>query len=374
MLSTTAHKLKALGHKPNISLNELDGHFVDEEEEYKFSSCSCLTPNFPDMEIISSSLDDLENAFNVDEETCFHIKNMHERLYASLGSGSWPGGNKCHPNHYPHKNFHATKIYVDHDDFMDNPSLDREVTDEEWQTVVVDARVWPSVERPVSSVEEAKRIFVYADTETGAIRATRVNKKIGDTLNCLDMGLWLAFEATRRVGVYLIEMFDGPDGDHNIHNRTYPMPGSLSGLGYFPDGTCNDHVTCNIDSLNRYTLGRFTGLKTHELGHCIKFYHEFSSPQSGHRSIMSYAQDNTPFQGYRRAGAPYQYVEDHSWVAARRYFGGEAARPIVETPDDPEPNRLELDLDIDMIDDLPVIRNEFSVLGREFIIVPKPVL
>ena len=371
MLTNTC-LLKALGHKPHIALTSINNSLIKPEDDKFVNDICCLTPNFLDKEIAESSISDLENTFQVDKQTCSHIKEMHLRL-ASIGSGSWPSGNRCHPDKYPHVGYHATKIYVDHDDLMSNTSLDREVTDEEWQNVVVDAKVWPSLTNPVNSVAECKRLFVYDESETGAKRAKRVNKQTGSTLNVLDMGLWLAFESTRRIGVYLIEMFDGPNGDHNIHFRTYAMPGSLSGLGYFPNGRCDDHVTCNIDSLNRYSLGWLTGLSTHELGHCIKFYHEFRNPQSNHRSIMSYAQDNSPFQGYRRSGAPYQYVEDHSWPEARVLFGGDAAEPI-DIITEPS-KRLVLDpLIVDKINGLPVIRNQFEYDNRWFIIVPKPSL
>ena len=316
---------------------------------------------------------DLVNAFDCDGLTCQHIKEMYQRAIASTGRGSWPPGNDCHPTLYPHVGYHATLAYVDHDDLMSNSSLDREVTDQEWQEVVVDAKVWPSVERPVQSVEEAKRTFIYTESEIGAKRAKRVNKQTGSTLNVLDMGHWLAFEASRRIGCFLIEVFDHPPS--GIHLRTYKMPGSLAGLGYFPNGSCGDHVTCNVDSLIDYLLGWFAGLTTHELGHTLDLRHEFSNPQSKHRSILSYAQDNSPFQGYRRAGSPYNYVEDHFWPRARVLFGGDGSKSL----DDiiiPVTKKLILDPLLVEYDasGRPVVRNEFEVEGRRFIVVPRPSL
>ena len=93
---------------------------------------------------------------------------------------------------------------------------------------------------------------------------------------------------------------------------------------------------------------------------------------------MSYAQDNTPFQGYRKSGAPYQYVEDHSWPRGRVIVGGEAALPVDEVVEPPPNGDKKLVLDPLIVeydsDGLPVIRNEFEVEGRMFIIVPRPSL
>ena len=156
-----------------------------------------------------------------------------------------------------------------------------------------------------------------------------------------DISTWLAIESTRRIGCLMIENDDGASGKHNIHEKMISIPGSTSGYAYFNDATCNDHVTSNIDSTLTYSLGRLTGLRTHEFGHNQNAQHQFSNPQSRHRSIMSYSQDNTPFQGYRLAVDPYwvnspgNRVEDHSWDFYRRVYGGEAAKSVEGTPTDP---------------------------------------
>ena len=376
---TPAHFLKAIGQKPRIPLDQIDNAnaSIDPDELEPFQNASCLTPNFGDPELAAATVAELENVFQVGTQTCTHIKAMHERASGkALGKGGWPGGKKCHPNDYPHEGYHAVKIYSDHDDFMANSSLDREVKDSEWQNVIIDGKIWPTLEKPVLSVAEAKQIFIYEDSELGNLMAKRVNKKIGETLNVLDMGHWLAFESLRRFGIFAIEMFDGPDGDHGIHMITYKMPGSLAGLGYYPDATCDDHVTSAVDSLIEYGLGWFTGLTTHELGHTIGLKHEFRNPQSVHRSIMSYSQDNSPYQGFRKKGSPYQYVEDHSWPEGRVLYGGEAALPIEQVVTPPTTGKT-LILDPLLVEyessGAPIITNEFEVEGRKFIIVPRPV-
>lgn len=381
---TRQHMDKALGFMRDVPLNNCGSSAMVSIPSGSVVP-TCMTPTLPDPELANASIDELTTAFQLPDDICGHIKEMHSRMLisdanAALGQGAWPPGKQCHPDHYPYDNFHAVLFYVDHDDLMSNSSLDREVTDDEWHNVVVRGNCWPSIQNPAKSVAECKKEFIYPESDIGVERAKRVaGKKIGSTLNLLDMGLWLIREATRRIGCYLLEVFTGPNGKHSIHFRTNPMPGSLAGLGYFPDGSCGDHVTANIDSLISYTLGWLAGLGTHEVGHTLDWRHEFSSPQSRHRSIMSYAQDNSPFQGYREKGGPYNYEEDHTWARARKVYGGEAARSIpgddVGTIIIPKGERIELDLEI-IKDDKgqPIILNEFEVQGRTFIIVPRPII
>ena len=307
----------------------------------------CLHPDFPDKQIANAEPGKVAMALSIPEELAAEVIRMHMRMIEATGSGSWPPGKRCHPQLYPHDNYHATQLYIEHPGFLNNSSINREVTDEEWQSVVVNAKVWPTVENPVTSVADCKRVFVYGGNRvTNFDRpewAQRSNRTKGQPFTMFDMSTWLALESTRRVGCYFIEKFDGPNGQHNVHEKMIPIPGSTSGFAYFNNATCGDHVTSNIDSTLSYSLGRLTGLRTHEFGHNLNLQHEFRSPQSGHRSIMSYSQDNTPFQGYRLGTDPYwvnspgNAVEDHSWNVLRRFFGGEAAPPINPIDPDPDP-------------------------------------
>ena len=326
---------KISGRLPGIELADC----VKLNRAFEASEPKCLTPDVPDAEIADSTPDEVEKAIGgiLAPELCQVLPQLHKRMAQSTGRGSWPVS--C-VSEYPHKDSHAASVYIDYDSFMKNSSLRREVTDDEWLSCVVQSRVWPSVDRPVRSVEEAKLTFVYGGDAVAAFDrpewASRAGKKRGDTLTLFDMSTWLVFESHRRAGVFMSERFT--DGKHNIHELMKAIPGSVAGFAYFNDGTCGDHVTSNIDSLLTYSLVRIADLRCHEFGHNQNLQHEFSEPQSRHRSIMSYSSTDPQFQGFRLNGEPYEYVEDHSWKVLRRFFGGEPAKPptpVVVPPIDP---------------------------------------
>lgn len=342
-----AIKLKAAGRLPRVRLSDLavasvpsaDAADMHQQERAHLLG-RCLHPDTPDRDVAGSDLDDLEEAFRpvYSREECHCICQMHNRMLEATGRGSWPPGKQCHPAKYPHEGYHAALLLINHKQFLANTSLDRDVTDEEWETVVLDARLWPSLERPVSSVAECKRLFSYGSSRA-LVRmhdrpqwAEHSSKREGEPYNVYDMSTWLVLETARRAGCLYIEVFEGR---YNINERMIQMSSGLAGYAYFNNGTCSDSVTSNIQRASRYSLGGITGLRAHELGHTKNLEHEFRSPQSSHRSVMSYSWDNTPYQGYRLSGSPYQYVEDHSWPELRAMFGGDPALPV-EVPVPPD--------------------------------------
>lgn len=353
LASTPTAELKAAGRLVGVSLNNLNGASLDPADVAALEDRFCSDPDFVDREIVETEEDVLARKLGGEYESATvigangkevrfsdAIQQMHRRQFEATGRGSWPPGQRCHAAQYPHEGYHATILYIESDAFLRNSSLHREVTDDEWTSVVINARVWPSVDNPVQTIEECKRLFSY-DSQDPRVRAIekpwwkdRSSRRAGQPYTVLDMSTWLAIESTRRAGCLMLEVDTGPNGTHNIHEKMIPIPGSTSGFAYFNDATCTDHVTSNIDSGLTYSLGRITGLRTHEFGHNNNLQHQFRNPQSAHRSIMSYAQDNTPFQGYRLGVAPYfvnsigNAVEDHSWEVLRRFYGGEAARPV----------------------------------------------
>lgn len=342
-----AQLLKIAGHLPGVTLSKLGDASVTRAMMAPIEGdMRCGHPDFPDRELAMAEPAEIQKCLGCEEDIAEAIHEMHLRYYEeATGTGSWPPGKQCHPTLYPHDGYHATTVYVESDGFLSNRSLHREVTDSEWQRVVVDGRVWPSLDNPVASVADCKKLFSY-DSQDPRVRVfdrpqwrERSDRKAGQPFTVLDMAQWLAWESIRRTGILFVEVFTGPNGAHNIHEKMIAIPGSTAGYAYFPDGSCGDHVTSNIDSLNTsYSLGWATGLRFHEWGHNLRLEHEFRAPQSGHRSFMSYATDNEPFQGARLAGAPYQYVEDHSWPVLRRYYGGEAAKPIETVTPVPPPS------------------------------------
>lgn len=343
-MKNASHYLKATGRLTRATLKDLSNVSIglDELESTNRGWFDCLHPDKADKEIIEADQSELQYAFRgtYGEEACSEIQTMHRRVGEATGTRGWPPGNRCHPTLYPHDNYHATTTWIDFDSFMTS-SINREVRDEEWQRTVVDAKVWPTLENPVKTVAEAKQTFVYGGEAVSAFDrpewAQRSGKSSGDTFKLFDMSTWLVYEATRRAGILFIEQFTGSDGAHNIHELMKPIPGNVAGYAYFPNGTCGDHVTSNIDSLITYSLPRLTFLRTHEHGHNLRLEHEFGGNQSAHRSIMSYASDPLEFQGYRQAGDPYFYMRDYSWPELTSMYGGEAAEPIEEITDPVDP-------------------------------------
>lgn len=333
--------LKANGNLPNTPLSQLRNQSITPRQAMLVADQTCLCPDYPDDEIAGASDEELRVAFEgaYDAVTATIIRGLHQSRLRATGRGSWPAN--CHPNRYPHSNYHCCTVWLDFDAFMRNRTINREVTDQEWQEVVVDGKVWPSLDNPVQSIAECKQRFRYGSPTVSVFERPvwrrRSNRKEGDIFTMFDMSTWLVFESFRRVGIFFYEVFTGASGSHNIHEKHIQIPGSTSGYAYFNNGTCSDHVTSNIDSLLSYSLGSLTALRTHEFGHNNNLQHEFQNPQSHHRSVMSYAFLSTRLQGFRRSGPPYEYVEDHSIPELTRFYGGEPALPISNEPPPPEP-------------------------------------
>jgi len=116
------------------------------------------------------------------------------------------------------------------------------------------------------------------------------------------------------------------------------MSSNLGGYAYFPNGSCGDHVTSNIQVARTYRLHNVTGLRTHEHGHNLRLEHEFHG--TNYKSIMSYDSDPVEFQGYRPGpkNEIWFYPRDESWPELTSMYGGEAAKPIeTEIPPPPPP-------------------------------------
>lgn len=184
--------------------------------------------------------------------------------------------------------------------------------------------------------------------------------------------LGLVRESYRLVGLAMLEKHDGPTGKHQMHIKSVFIPGSTIGVGWFPDGSCSDHVNQHIDNSYRPGLMGTAKLGCHECGHCVGLEHEFSN-QNYHRGVMSY---NPPslFYGFSTGKSPHTLPRDPSLDKLIAMYSGKPNPPLIDEPGPiPVPTRLVLDpLQIEMFNGQPIIRNEFKVLGRDFIIVPKP--
>lgn len=276
----------------------------------------CLHVEQGDRELAGADLEDIHKATGYPLEVCRDIRAMHRAaLKAAAGKGSWPSG--CYSLYPKH---HSVTYFVERSTFPDH--YKRDVTDSEYQGLV-DAKVWG-----VRSIEEAKAKFVYKKPE----KARASGRELGDRLNKLDLDLWLMEEANRRAGCAWTEVFTGPNGEHNVHIVSRPIPGATIGYAYFNDGTCGDHVLMVIDSTYRPGLHSLANLLTHEAGHNNNCQHTFSG-QNVHHGIMSYA-PTTPFQGFSPGGEPYRNPKDPAWKQLTVFFD-----PIpVPLPNGPEPD------------------------------------
>lgn len=296
---TEVQLLKIYGHLPSIPLKELEKAKVDIPREFPIER-TCYHPDFPDRDIASADIKVLEKELGLDSEICQSIKQAHFRMLEAAGSGSWPFGcNSSLPKN------HSATYYVDYDSFPAH--YHRPVTEDEWKQLVAGG-VW-------GSVAEAKARY--------------------DKGTLLKTALALMDEAYRRVGCIHVQVFTGPEGEHNIHIISKPIAGSVIGYAYFNNGTCGDHVNQVIDSTYKPGLIALARLLTHETGHNNNLQHEFTN-QNRHRSIMSYAASEH-FVGFSRGNDDSGLPEDASIPVLTRYYGGQPVGEEPNTPTEPTP-------------------------------------
>jgi hypothetical protein len=318
VVQTDAQLLKAFGHMPNVPVDDIPdaAALVDPTTatlvtENRF----CIHPDIYDEEI--AKYDDpekLSNFLGFPTEQCGWLIEAHKRMEAT-GSGSWPAG--CYEQ-YP--NNHACTYFLERDTFPDH--YKRPVSDEELEQIVT-SRVWRWSREQVFDMWSGKPM--------------------------LDVAMDLVNETYRLVGCAHIEKTDGPNGQHNIHIKSVPIPGSTIGVAWFNDGTCGDHVNHHIDSGYRPSLHPCAMLLAHEAGHNHDLPHTFTN-QNSHRGIMSY-RPKYPFVGYSTGEAPYDRPRDPSWPQLIRQYGGEPV-PI----DDPDPpptpkTKIEGEIEGEVLDD-----------------------
>ena len=320
----------------------------------------CGFPTNPDYEIATFDAKLIQASLGIETEAeAEDLKRLHLNFMVAMatGQGAYPPG--CNPTY---RGLHSVAYFDDPSSWP--PHLRRAITTEELQSIIK-AKVWgPSGDPrgPSFTMVELQRAWG--------------GKSVGQVVNDFSE------ETYRRVGVILYPVNTGPDGKHNIH-VTYPIiPGSVIGVGWFPDATkCpGDHVNLHIDQT--YTSGfqgQF-GLKIHELGHCLGGPHQFSN-QNYHQEPMSYSYSNHLVVGYSTGDAVFNLPRSPSMDLWKRLYGGE---PVgvpwkgkfsdVAPPKPPAgDNRLEIDLEFSTDGDgQPIILTEFEKRGRRFIIVPRP--
>lgn len=305
---TDGQKLKLYGHMPGVKLADVENAAVDEDlceqvlgMREAEGHLNCMHPDFPDRELANADAEILAEMFELPKTTCETFIELHRRMLEATGSGSWPA--KCYPAVFPDN--HALQYYAEVDTFPSH--FKRQVNDDEWQDLV-DANVWN-----VDTIAQAKAKW--------------------DRGNLLETALALVDEAYRRIGCAHIRVDTGPDGDHNVHIKSVPIPGSTIGVAWFNNGTCGDHVNHHIDSGYRPGLHALCNLLCHEFGHNHNLPHTFNGQSSTKGWIMSYS-PRYPFVGFSTGEAPYDRTRDSSWPQLTRQYGGEPV-PATEDPTDP---------------------------------------
>lgn len=288
------------------------------------NTLNCGCPDQPSQSVASAQISDIAAVLECSTEEASQLRDSHRamlsfRLAAATGSGSWAKG--CYP---PFPNHHAWRVFYDTSDLPSH--MTRDVTDREFDEVIVRAKVWDA-----SNIAEAKAKWATEDyfpiPANWNVPATSV----------FSVMVRLSCEASRRVGIATILADDGPDGKHNQHVFYQVIPGSTIGLGYFPPAnSCNAHVKKIIDRGWDQGLNQQCKLDLHETGHTLGLYHEFTS-QERHHSIMSYSWlISEPFVGWRKKGNEWVNEVDASISELIEFFGGEEV-PLIDQPPPPPP-------------------------------------
>lgn len=315
-MQTSAQILKMRGELPDVELKDIRKGIVNRMVESRpvFESY-CGHPDLPDPEIAAADPDTIRRELGItdgrcskDEQTEYAqaIAQAHERL-GRAGAGSWPTG--CHDSLEPtivkHVGNHACTMYVERQSFASHHK--RTVSKEELD-LLAEPGLWGTQDE------------VYAKYQGKSV---------------LDIAVDLCVETYRRVGVAIVEVFTGKDGEHNIHVRGKNIPGSTIGFAYFNDGTCSDHVTCNIDNSYRPNLIGLTRLLCHELGHNMNLQHTFAGERT-HKGIMGYVGTRL-YYGFSE-GSEQGLPRDPSHRSLERFFGNVVLERVgTPAPEPPKP-------------------------------------
>lgn len=344
-------------------LADIKGMAVDDELVADLAARSIdngLTCQFPDelqSELLMVSTREISDALSISEDAAVELQDLHLGLAKAMvgfatGKGAYPPG--CNPA-YP--GVHSVAYYED----PNHPAhLNRVLTDAEFQAII-NAKVWGPSGDPRGPP------FTMAQ-----LKAAWGDKPMWQVVN------EFSEETYRRWGVILYPVDTGPNGQHNIHVTFPTIAGSVIGVGWFPGSNpCpGDHVNLHIDKT--YTSGfqgQF-GLKIHELGHTLQLPHQFSG-QNSHQEPMSYSYSDHLVFGYSDGTSAFSIPRSPSVSLLTTLYGGQpVGKPWKGKFENVTPvppvtgEKLELNLQIEMIDGKPVIRNKFKVQGRDFIIVP----
>lgn len=293
-MPSQAQLLKAYGWAPSVELGDLSRAFVLQEPSelatLVLTGRTCGHPDHPDPEIAGSDPQQLARDLDMTELQCVNLIEMHRRMEA-YNNARW---GKCYTDIVPG---YSVRYFLDRDTFPAH--YKRPVTDEELGEIV-EAGVWGVTMEELRDVYGGKPM--------------------------LDVAYSFIAKAYARVGVTHIEATDGPNGNHNVHVLSVPIPGSTIGIAWFPSGDCGDHVNQHIDSTYQPGLMGTMKLGCHEWGHNHGEPHQFSG-QSTHHSVMSYDPPRL-FYGFSTGQTPHVLPKDASLDSLYEKYGG----PLPEKP------------------------------------------
>ena len=299
-MPSQAQLLKAYGHALQVELPDLARSSVlDEPSELAtlvLVGRTCGHPDVFDPEIAAS--DDPERLaaqLGMGVSQCGCLIEAHRRM-GEYNNARW---GKCYPDVTPG---YSVRYILDRDTFPSH--YKRPVTDDELNQIV-EASVWNV------TIEELRDVY--------------------GGKSMLDVAYSFIDKAYARVGVTHIEATDGPNGDHNVHVKSVPIPGSTIGIAWFPSGACDDHVNQHIDSTYQPGLMGTMKLGCHEFGHNHGEPHQFTG-QGTHHSVMSYDPPRL-FYGFSTGQSPHVLPKDASLDSLYEKYGG----PLPEKPTTPIP-------------------------------------
>jgi hypothetical protein len=266
-------------------------------------ACKCGFPDAGDPEIAEGDVDVIQRCLDCDEEHAIALKKAHASRLARKGSGSWGHCVTGYPD------YHSTTYGVD---ILSFPTrYFRELTDKE------------------------KRSLSWLDSPWWGWSVPEVMDRFsGKTV--LDACLMIGIEETyRRVGCAHVRVDSKKEA--SIWIKARPMPGSQTGIGWFPEPGCRSKVEFHIDSLwNPRDLHSLICLFGHECGHCNGLEHTFAG-QARHHGVMGY-DDKTPYEGFSTGQGAHTLPRDPSRDVLERFYTPSTVPPL----NGPEPPLTQL--------------------------------
>ena len=333
--------LKIYGQLPDVMATNLPSVSTTREQSRMLQLRQCGCPDAPDREIAETEdrdIDTLARLLGVDRAECEGIIDAHRRMLLSdaedYNNARWGKCVAAYPNN------HALTYFLDLDTFPAH--YKRAVTRTELEKIVEAGTFRWTLEQLLDECLGKPMVEIAYD--------------------------WFIAESYRVLGCQHVRMFDGPNGNHNVHIYSTPLAGSVIGRAWFPSGSCSDHVNHQIDRDYQPDLIGMCKLGTHEAGHNHGEGHTFTG-QSAHHGVMSYDPPRL-FYGYSTGKPPHKLPKDPAIQSLIDKYGGVPV-PLANEPPKPEPPKPVPPSGIDLPKNNP--NGVVSIDGKLFKIWLEPV-